>query len=542
MDLTPVRIRGKKRKPGKSAFPNPSSAHTVPDLQQSQAKRQRTSKAAKYIKRARSRKGTASAMPTLQGLPVELLEMIFLHSMNISLPRASPALGRKLSSPTVSMEFVMRSFFHTVDHRTHYRDRKVTSDPAIQSDLLACKFFTWKFFLTYVEKAHSTLIKQRGKIWEDAGVEVPGPTYFTNLWPFKFTKVTYLSFAEGFKIPQKLLHGPWNKDKASLLYVLVSLGGEIDWEGSVAGELAKEGIKDAIRDVNEHAVAALSVLLGVRQAIDTAMLRFAVRDCGCTINIIRHLLFNAQILHSSDSDGALNFYDPSLWQWAESHEGKGVLLKDMLKRADKFSLGFYLEGETDWANIVPFPYSGPRFDVRSALDNVARELLTRLYRNYGRRITSNRTRIRETQGMGDAEISTSAWRYVEVGRVVRFNGGEYDGRLAAIVEIIDHKRILVDGPSEKGPVPRHAAALAHVSLTPIVIPQLPRACGVGIVKKKWEKAEVDSKFEQSTWAKKSAQFQKRRQLNDFERFKVLKLRKQARHEVRRSLAKVRSSA
>jgi large subunit ribosomal protein L14e len=43
--------------------------------------------------------------------------------------------------------------------------------------------------------------------------------------------------------------------------------------------------------------------------------------------------------------------------------------------------------------------------------------------------------------MGDAEISTSQWRLVEVGRVVTFKDGEYDGRLAAIVEIIDHKRV-----------------------------------------------------------------------------------------------------
>ena len=43
--------------------------------------------------------------------------------------------------------------------------------------------------------------------------------------------------------------------------------------------------------------------------------------------------------------------------------------------------------------------------------------------------------------MGDAEITTSAWRLVEVGRVVLFNEGQYEGRLAAIVEIIDHKRV-----------------------------------------------------------------------------------------------------
>jgi large subunit ribosomal protein L14e len=45
--------------------------------------------------------------------------------------------------------------------------------------------------------------------------------------------------------------------------------------------------------------------------------------------------------------------------------------------------------------------------------------------------------------MGDAEITTSAWRLVEVGRVVLFNEGQYEGRLAAIVEIIDHKRVWI---------------------------------------------------------------------------------------------------
>jgi large subunit ribosomal protein L14e len=43
--------------------------------------------------------------------------------------------------------------------------------------------------------------------------------------------------------------------------------------------------------------------------------------------------------------------------------------------------------------------------------------------------------------MGDANITTSAWRQVEVGRVVLFNEGEFEGRLATVVEIIDHKRV-----------------------------------------------------------------------------------------------------
>ncbi|KAH7116771.1 60S ribosomal protein L14 [Dendryphion nanum] len=144
--------------------------------------------------------------------------------------------------------------------------------------------------------------------------------------------------------------------------------------------------------------------------------------------------------------------------------------------------------------------------------------------------------------MGDANIKESKWRLVEVGRVVIFGAGPYLGRLATIVEIIDHKRVLVDGPSKEAPVPRHSARLADVSLTPIVIPKVPRASGRGFIARVWEKNNVDQTWAETSWAKKSTALQKRRQLNDFERFKVLKMRKQARYEVRKTLAGIRSKA
>jgi hypothetical protein len=47
-----------------------------------------------------------------------------------------------------------------------------------------------------------------------------------------------------------------------------------------------------------------------------------------------------------------------------------------------------------------------------------------------------------TDTMGDATIVASNWRNVEVGRVLLLQGaGPYAGRLATIVEIIDHKRV-----------------------------------------------------------------------------------------------------
>ena len=386
--LTPIKIRGKKRK--HTHIPVSALSSTLPAVEASQIKDRHAKK------RKRVPKRTIAAMPTLLGLPQELLELIFLYSMNTSLPRSSSLLGRKLSSRAVTMEYTMRTFFHTVDHKTNYRDRKKTSDPILQSQLLACRFFTWDFFLKYVDRSHDAMISLRGKAWEKTGVEVPGIGQFDGLWPFKFTTIPYLAFADGFQVPEKLLHGPWDESKVNLLYVLVSLNGEIDWQGSMAGETVKQGIKEAIADGNERAVAALATLLGVPKQIDTGLLRYAVLDCGCNIYIMRHLLFNAQILAQNLSKEVLDFLDTRLWAWADVNGEKGDVLKHMLRKANAFDLEFYFEEDSDWTKIVPFPYGGSKFDTRTTFDDVVRELLMNLYWSYGRKITRRRMRQRES--------------------------------------------------------------------------------------------------------------------------------------------------
>ncbi|KAL9092861.1 MAG: hypothetical protein Q9165_004279 [Trypethelium subeluteriae] len=146
--------------------------------------------------------------------------------------------------------------------------------------------------------------------------------------------------------------------------------------------------------------------------------------------------------------------------------------------------------------------------------------------------------------MGDAEITTSQWRLVELGRIVLFSHGPYTGRLAAIVEIVDHKRILVDGPSDNSDlaVPRHSVPLANVSLTSLIIPKTPRAIGNGPLKTAWQEEEVEKKWAESSWAKSRERSKKRRALTDFERFKVMRMRKQVRFEEKKALAKVKASA
>lgn len=150
--------------------------------------------------------------------------------------------------------------------------------------------------------------------------------------------------------------------------------------------------------------------------------------------------------------------------------------------------------------------------------------------------------------MSNVDIKPAGWKLVEVGRVVTIRSGPYEGKLATIVEIIDagrvrftgdarvkecrltnvYTQILIDGPSTKEGqvVPRQPVATSAVSLTPWVIPNLPKAAGSGALKKLWEKYEVDNKWAQSSWAKKREQQDRRRNLTDFERFKVMRLKKQ----------------
>ncbi|KAK9325718.1 ribosomal protein L14-domain-containing protein [Lipomyces orientalis] len=136
-------------------------------------------------------------------------------------------------------------------------------------------------------------------------------------------------------------------------------------------------------------------------------------------------------------------------------------------------------------------------------------------------------------------VNGSAWRHVEVGRVILINKGDYAGKLAAIVEIIDHKRVLIDGPVSG--VPRQALPLAQATLTPIVI-KLPRGARTGTTAKKWAEAGVDEIWAKSAWAQKIKNREIRWGLTDFERFQVLILKKQRRYEVKKTLAKAKRSA
>lgn len=50
-------------------------------------------------------------------------------------------------------------------------------------------------------------------------------------------------------------------------------------------------------------------------------------------------------------------------------------------------------------------------------------------------------RYRKPFAMADIDVKIAQWKLVEVGRVVLIRRGPFTGKLAVIVEIVDHRRV-----------------------------------------------------------------------------------------------------
>jgi large subunit ribosomal protein L14e len=111
-------------------------------------------------------------------------------------------------------------------------------------------------------------------------------------------------------------------------------------------------------------------------------------------------------------------------------------------------------------------------------------------------------------------------KFVQVGRVARINYGPQEGKLATIVDIVSDKRVLVDGEG----IARQVIPVARLQLTKQVV-KLGRGARTGAVRKIISKEQVTEKFAQSTLGKHYASQSRRQNLTDFERFKVLVLRR-----------------
>ena len=126
-------------------------------------------------------------------------------------------------------------------------------------------------------------------------------------------------------------------------------------------------------------------------------------------------------------------------------------------------------------------------------------------------------------------------RYVEVGRVVLVNYGPEAGKLATIIDVVDQNKCLIDGP-ETG-VARQVISYTRISLTDLTV-KIQRNARAKTLKKAWEEADTQNKWDSSSWAKKLASKKKRASLDDFGRFKVMVARKQKSEIIAKKMAEL----
>ncbi|CAD8184656.1 unnamed protein product [Paramecium pentaurelia] len=114
-------------------------------------------------------------------------------------------------------------------------------------------------------------------------------------------------------------------------------------------------------------------------------------------------------------------------------------------------------------------------------------------------------------------------KFVEVGRVVKINYGPQEGRLATIVEILNDKRVLIDGPTTG--VQRQVIPIRRLTLTKFNLKGATRGARTGVITKAIKKSDPFAQYAQTVAAKKVAKKALRAKLNDFDRFRVMILRK-----------------
>jgi large subunit ribosomal protein L14e len=127
-------------------------------------------------------------------------------------------------------------------------------------------------------------------------------------------------------------------------------------------------------------------------------------------------------------------------------------------------------------------------------------------------------------------------RYVEIGRVAYVNFGPEQGKLCVIVDVVDAKRALVDGPSTG--VQRQQMPFSRISLTEFVLPikrnQLSKNVG-----KVFDESEIVKKWNASHAGQHVAARLRRAALTDIERFKLMLAQKKKSLVVRKELKKIK---
>merc|ERR1719409_1859854 len=99
-----------------------------------------------------------------------------------------------------------------------------------------------------------------------------------------------------------------------------------------------------------------------------------------------------------------------------------------------------------------------------------------------------------------------------------------EGKVCTIVDIVDQKRVVVDGPEALTGVRRHMMPVKRLSLTDFKA-IMPRGAREKTLKKALDKDEIMKKWEATKWAGKLKARSVRKEMSDFDRFKLYQAKK-----------------
>lgn len=274
------------------------------------------------------------------------MQLIFEFCDSANLPLASLPISKQLSEDRLYQNHAVR-LLRCSGKNCDLRNEKTGYSHDVQA-LLQRRWMTWKMFQRVLLQVYETEKRETDHMSDQSSTSHVSITPPNLDDPSSQGSLSYTHLGPKLQIPPKLLTGPWSSEQTHFLHYLTWLRLGIDWELSVFGEAAIEGLGQAIRERSRLAVATLVCpVIGVVPSM--ANLRSAVVDYGCDQTIVFHLLnaaMRSHILSRSDGQSAststsVNFRDPSLWSWAgrvrQANGNKSSWLKETLKYAGDIS-------------------------------------------------------------------------------------------------------------------------------------------------------------------------------------------------------------
>merc|ERR1719291_240901 len=127
-------------------------------------------------------------------------------------------------------------------------------------------------------------------------------------------------------------------------------------------------------------------------------------------------------------------------------------------------------------------------------------------------------------------------RFVEPGRLALITYGPCAGKMCTVVDIVDQKRVVVDGPEAVTGVVRHMMPVKRLSLTDLKA-TVPKGAREKTLKLALDKDDIMGKWAATSWAKKLKVKETRLAMTDFDRFKLMVAKKKRAAVVKKALKK-----